>query len=258
MAPTRQPRNLRPRQGAAPFYDRGGVVIHHGDCRDVLPAVRAGSVDLVVTDVPYLVAFRGRDSRHAPIANDRGDGAWVEPVFAELFRVLGRHGFLVTFYGWPQVDRFMAAWKAVGFRPVSHLCLVKDMGLGHFTRSCHEVAFVLAKGRPRPRRVIPDVLSFSRERPNGHPTPKPVAALRAVISAFAPEGAAVLDPFAGSGSTLVAARDLGCRAIGIELEERWCQLAASRLDHGVPLPGRAPRGTQLLLPFPDPARQQDG
>jgi site-specific DNA-methyltransferase (adenine-specific) len=72
-----------------------------------------------------------------------------------------------------------------------------------------------------------------RHRDNDHPTVKPLALMRYLCRLIAPPGGVVLDPFMGSGPTLRAARDLGCKAIGIEIEEHYCEIAAKRLDQGV-------------------------
>jgi DNA modification methylase len=72
------------------------------------------SVDLVVTDPPYLVNYRPREGRRC--AND-DNAAWLLPAFRELYRVLKRDRFCASFYGWPWIDRLMHVWKQVGFRP---------------------------------------------------------------------------------------------------------------------------------------------
>jgi site-specific DNA-methyltransferase (adenine-specific) len=237
-----------------PYYDQGGVTIYHGDCRTVLPELVAESVDLVLTDPPYLVGYTGRwDGGLAPIRGD-DDSAWVEPVFRELWRVLRPDTLCVSFYGWPHADLFVATWKAIGFRPVSHLAFVKNTwGLGQFTRSQHETAYLLAKGHPvRPDRAISDTIRWEREPDAFHPNQKPVGALLPLVWAYAEEGQTVLDPFMGSGSTLRAAKDAGCRAIGIEIEERYCERAAQRMEQAVLFPTARPQApsTEATL-FPD-------
>lgn len=217
------------------FHDAHGVTIHHGNCLDVLPTLPADSVDLVITDPPYLVGYEGRwDGARRTIAGDR-DGSWVAPAFAEIYRVMRPDSFAVTFYGWPHADVFVGTFREVGFRLVSHIVFVKNVwGLGRFTRGQHEVAYLLAKGRPRiPKHGISDVIEWTREADAFHPNQKPVHALRPLVAAYACAGATVLDPFMGSGSTLIAAKEMGNRAVGIELEERYCRYAEHRLRQGV-------------------------
>jgi site-specific DNA-methyltransferase (adenine-specific) len=215
----------------AVFFSDDDLTLHHDDCLGVLPTLADESVDLVLTDPPYLVGFKGRwDGARQEIRGDR-DPTWVRPVFLELFRVLKRDSFAVSFYGWPHVETFAAAWRDAGYRLVSHLAFVKNViGLGRMTRSQHETAYLLAKGRPRLfGTATSDVIEWAREADAVHPCQKPVAALVPLILNFAPEQGLVLDPFSGSESTLLAARECGSRAIGIEIEERFCEFSARRL-----------------------------
>lgn len=216
-----------------PYYDQDGIRIFLGDCRDVLPTL-PGAADLALTDPPYLVDYRGRWGRHQSIANDRSD-EWLEPAFAALYAALKDDGICVSFYGWPAIERFMAAWRAAGFRPVSHMVWIKNVwGLGYYTRGQHEQGFVLAKPASRkPDAPISDVLDWRRVQRPVHPTEKPVGALRTIVSAFCPASGVVIDPFMGSGTTLRAAKDAGRKAIGIEIEERYVEIAIQRLEQSV-------------------------
>lgn len=215
----------------APFYQHGQIMIFHGDCLDLLPRFPSGSVDFVLTDPPYLVGYEGRwDGERKAIVGDR-DASWVLPAFSEIWRVLKEDSFAIAFYGWPHSDLFAGVFKMVGFRLVSHLVFVKNVwGLGRFTRGRHETAFLLAKGRPKPRGDRPaDVFEWTREHDPVHPNQKPTGPLKQLLTAYAPPRGIALDPFMGSGSTLRAAKDLGMKAVGIEIEEKYCRLAASRL-----------------------------
>ncbi len=227
-----------------PTYRSDGLTVYHGDCLAVMPALRPASVDFVLTDPPYLVGFAGRwDGARRRIAGD-DDPAWLAPAFAEVWRLLKPDSFCVSFYGWPHADTFLGVWKALGFRPVSHIAFVKrQWGFGRFTRSRHETAFLLAKGKPpKPARAIADVIDWQRERAAAHPNQKPVASLRPLLASLCPPGGLVLDPFMGSGSTLLAARELGLPAVGIEVDPGYCRAAIRRLA-----PGRVRQPT-LLVP----------
>ncbi|MFO0807560.1 MAG: DNA methyltransferase [Gemmataceae bacterium] len=218
-----------------PFYRQSGVTIFHGDCREVLPALPAKSIDFVLTDPPYLVDYKGRwDKKNKAIVGDQ-DPDWLRPVFSEVWRLLKNDSLCLSFYGWPHSDTFLGVWKEIGFRPVSHIVFVKNVwGLGRFTRGQHETAFLLAKGSPKlPDRPKSDVVEWERERRAFHPNQKPVGALYPILASFAPEGGTVLDPFMGSGSTLRAAKDMGLAAIGVEVEKRYCVRAARRMAQEV-------------------------
>jgi len=203
--------------------------ILNGDCLGVLPTLPAQSIDFVLTDPPYITRYRSRDGR--TVRNDDND-TWLKPAFAEMHRVLCQHSYAVSFYGWPHADRFMTAFKEAGFRVVGHLmfpkCYSSNRNTGH-VKYQHECAYLLAKGYPVPRGELPDVLPWTYTGNKLHPTQKPVSILRSLVAAFCPKGGIVLDPFAGSGSSLVAARQLGRHWMGIELDSVYHTIASERL-----------------------------
>jgi DNA modification methylase len=192
--------------------------VTRGDCVEVMKDMRAGSVDLILTDPPYLVNYHDRTGRQV-LNDDNAD--WLDPAFSEMHRVLKDGGTCLSFYAWDKVDIFMAAWKRAGFRVVGHVVFPKKYASSsYFTERRHEQAYLLTKGRASPpRHPPPDVIPWSYTGNRLHPTQKPVAIFNPIIEAFTRPGDTVLDPFCGSGSTLVAARDLGCHYIGIELDE---------------------------------------
>jgi adenine-specific DNA-methyltransferase len=203
--------------------------IIHGDCVTGMRNLPPSSVDFVLTDPPYLVDYQSRDGRK--VANDR-NADWLRPAFSQIYRVLKPASFCVSFYGWNRVHLFMAAWRDAGFRAVGHIVFRKRYASSaRFFRAEHEVAYLLAKGDVQPpARPIPDVIEFRYTGNKLHPTQKPIAALAPLISAFCPPGGVVLDPFAGSGSTLVAAKQLGRRFIGFEIDAQHHRTATARLE----------------------------
>jgi DNA modification methylase len=204
--------------------------IIHGDCREVLKTLPDGSVDFVLTDPPYFVRYRDRSGRS--LANDRaGDVQQTLAAFADIYRVLKPDALCVCFYGWQAVDAFMQAWKAAGFTPVDHIVWRKRYASSmRFMKRTHEQAYVLAKGRPSvPREPPADVQPWTYTGNHGHPTEKAVETLKPVVEAFTEPGHVLLDPFAGSGSSLVTAALLQRRYIGVELEQKYCLLAEKRL-----------------------------
>lgn len=199
-----------------------------GDCEQVMSGFPANAVNLILTDPPYLVGFTDRSGRS--IANDK-QGDWLLPVSKEMFRVLKPNSLAVSFYGWNRVDLFMQAWKAAGFRVVGHIVFTKTYASkSAFVGYQHESAYVLAKGRPPlPEKPLPDVMPWQYTGNRHHPTEKPVSVLRPLIESFTQPGSIVLDPFAGSGSTCVAAEQAGRRWIGIELMEQYHATGLRRL-----------------------------
>ena len=87
-----------------------------GDCIGLMRGLDAESVDFILTDPPYLVNYRDRSGRR--VAGD--DDRWLQPAFAEMYRVLKDESFCVSFYGWNKIDLFMAAWRGAGLRIVGH------------------------------------------------------------------------------------------------------------------------------------------
>lgn len=203
--------------------------LHLGDCTHIMRFMSENSVDLIVTDPPYLVGYRSRDGR--TIAGDV-HGDWLKPAFTQMHRVLRQNRFAVSFYGWNHADQFITAWRAAGFRIVGHFVFAKHYASRQvFTQARHECAYLLAKGNPRvPEYALPDVMPWGKYTGNRlHPTQKPLEILRPLIKAYSQVGDVVLDPFAGSGSTLLAARQLHRSWIGIELDAAYHSNALNRL-----------------------------
>ena len=215
-----------------PYYDHGGIVIYHGDCREVLPSL--ASANLVLTDPPYSVSLAS--SIRGTGWGDLMNGALLYSFLLRESRRLtaNGNGAAWIFNSWrslPVLIRasFEAAW------PVES-CLVWDkgvVGLGgtRGLRTTYELVALFCQSRFQiPDRGLPDIwrVPWPSVKPSGHPTEKPVALLTRLIDVSG--GEVVIDPFLGSGSTLVAAQRLGRRAIGIEIEERYCERAADRLS----------------------------
>lgn len=217
----------------------------HGDCLDVMRDMPDGSVDLVVTDPPYLVNYRARDGR--TIANDKND-QWLKPAFAEMHRVLKPDSYCVSFYGWNSVDQFMDAWREAGFQPVGHFVWTKPYHSSEgFTARQHESAYLLVKGHPtRPEHPPSDVLTWEYTGNPLHPTQKPVTAMTPLIEAYSRPGDIVLDPFAGSGTTAVAAHQLDRGYIAIEQVPEYYQSAHDRLEEARGLAPEPSQGTASL------------
>jgi site-specific DNA-methyltransferase (adenine-specific) len=189
--------------------------------------------DMVLTDPPYLVRYTDRSGRQIP--ND-DNSRWMFPAFSELYRVMKPDRYCISFYGWGRADRFLSIWKECGFRPVGHFVWVKRYAscMRH-TRMKHEQAYLLAKGNPAlPKDPPSDVLEWAYTGNRLHPTQKPVASLMPLIRAFSKPNDLVLDPFAGSGTTGVAARNCNRRYLLIEQDAGYHRTAQTRLTQSVP------------------------
>jgi len=201
-----------------PYYEQDGITIYHGDCREVLPSVWFG-VDLLLTDPPYGIraAKRGahssiRDCADWPEAKwddeTAGDAVAQAVAIAPLAMVWGGNYYTDVL---PPSSSWLAWVKPEAETGFS----LADMELCWTNLGC------AARVKRAPRRDGHD-----------HPTQKPVAVMSWCLG-LAPNARTVLDPFMGSGTTLVAAKNSGRRAIGIEIEERYCEIAAKRLSQGV-------------------------
>ena len=213
-----------------PYYEEGGITIYHGDCREVLPGL--GSVDLALTDPPYGVGVE-----YGTCSSDTD--AYVSELAATVIPTLRRLAptVLVTcgtrnLFAYPRPDWVlswvqpasagMCAWGFATWQPI--LAYGSDPYLRARMGSRADTIIRNAQG-----------LGVARDRAAyGHPCPKPLPAWALILKrGSARPGDTVLDPFMGSGTTLRAAKDLGRKAIGIEIEERYCEIAAKRLGQGV-------------------------
>lgn len=228
-------------------------MIYHGDALDVLPIL--SDIGAIVTDPPYSSggAFRG-DRAASTVAKYVQSGSQAyRPEFAgdtrdqrsylvwsTLWMTAARHACvagapIVCFSDWRQLPtttdaiqcagwvwRNIATWWKPGCR----------MQAGRFSSSAEYVVYgtngPAVDGMASPQNVV----SVSTDPNKVHIAEKPLAVMKWTLGVV-PAGSRILDPFMGSGTTLRAAKDLGCTAIGIESDERYCEIAANRLSQGV-------------------------
>jgi site-specific DNA-methyltransferase (adenine-specific) len=218
--------------GVKPYYENDAVTLYHGDCLEIDAWLKA---DVLVTDPPYGIG-------------------WVQPSYAfnqggHVYRTRKDDGILNDsdtvirdtvlrdFWGSAPSIVFGSPLKPPPAGTKQVLIWKKPLNSGlfgtvaNFRRDIEAIYLggQWAKGSPDYSSVLATNGSVNQSGFTGHPHAKPVALLERLIS-VAPPGV-IADPFAGSGSTLVAARNLGRRAIGVEIEERYCEIAARRLDH---------------------------
>ena len=234
-----------------PFPEPAGpsVVVHHGDCLDVLRGMADASVDAVVTDPPYCsgartaasVTNRGGMSRGVkwkskPLDSDQMTATgfvWMmRHVARESLRLLRPGGWFVSFIDWRQYPTMFGAIETSNLRVCNMLVWDKQhYALGNGFRNQHELAIVASKGVGVPHnRSTGNVLSQKRISASEiHPTEKPVDLMAQILRVVCPPGGTVLDPFAGSGTTLVAAKAEGFHAIGIEREAEYVAIIKARV-----------------------------
>ena len=212
------------------YYDDGdGRVIYHADCRDILPLLEPASVNLVLTDPPYGIRLptnfasrrRGglRECRHdyPPVHGD------TEPFDPEP--VLG-FGACILWGANYYADRL----------PTTSGWLVWDKREGTCVndQADAELAWTnCVKGVRVFRHLWNGLFRASERAEHYHPTQKPVALMQWCITKVSKTRGGILDPYMGSGPVIVAAKLEACACIGIEIEERYCEIAARRLSQEV-------------------------
>lgn len=209
-----------------PYYGpHAGITIYHGNMLDIVPFLRA---DLVLTDPPYGIGESSRKNlsrAHKGIpATDYGFYDWdKEPASAEAIReTLKAAPFAIIWGG-----------NFFSLPPQSKWLVWDKLNSGDFA-DC-EIAWTNLPGAIRIFRHMWNGMLRDSERdtPRVHPTQKPVALMKWCLALLPDDTASVIDPFMGSGSVLVAAKDRGLQAIGIDVEERYCELSAKRLSQEV-------------------------
>ena len=214
----------------SPYYQDDHVTLYHGDCRDILPTLTA---DALITDPPYGIAW--------------GRATWEDDpeAYPALMRWLVETAALVVPDGWCFVfqsgtnvarfhEWFPAGWRV--FAAAKNFVQMRPIEVQY----AWDPAVFWRNGPKRNKHRkdagivtrdfhVGNVAGMMRKKA-GHPSPRPLDTMEhMVLLGTTPERPAVVDPFAGSGTTLLAARNVGRRAIGIELDERYCEVAAKRL-----------------------------
>lgn len=242
-----------------PYYEEPGITIYHGDCREILPTLP--NVDLVLTDPPYSSGGSMRSDRNMPTSqkyqlsgtevnhgefsgdnrDQRSLTLWLSFWFGDLLKITNPGGALLTFMDWRNlacaVDAVqVGGWVYRGIIPWDKTEQVRP-DKGWFSAQCEYI--VAASKGPIVRGHLADGIcqkGYIRCRVNiqekQHITEKPLELIEAIISTRN-DWKNIIDPCMGSGTTLVAAKKLGRRAIGIEIEERYCEIAVKRLAQGV-------------------------
>ncbi len=225
---------------AAPYYQDEHATIYHGDCRDILPLLRT---DVVVTDPPYGFAAYETDRPFDPSLLHEWSATYRSVAvfgYPELLVSWSVSAQLVPseWITWaPSTPRLSSGGKKLPRRSEC-VAVFGDVRFG---------ARVLRPRSPNGKRLWDKKRSgpsrdFAREgdvwtdagpaagRSWEHPNQKPLSVMRKLALLVADDDETILDPFMGSGTTLLAAKNLGRRAIGVEIEEKYCEIAARRLS----------------------------
>lgn len=215
----------------APYYEDDLVTLYHGDCREITAWLDA---DVLVTDPPYGIGWKGSKWKtarvHEGIQNDADTGCrdqalaeWGSKpalVFSDFLKPPPGRIRSTLVYQKPPDAGFMG--QGIGWRrdwePI--------YALGDWAKSNEKRSAVLRTSAPSVVSVIAQ--RYPGDTGGGHPHSKPIDVMEQLIMACPP--GVIADPFAGSGSTLRAAANLGRKAIGVEVDERYCEIAAKRLD----------------------------
>ena len=209
------------------------LILIQGDALKVLPTLESESVDLVLTDPPY--------PNFDLFTNEKTEDFYIS-VFSELHRILKKDRFLITFWSISDLPHIFEIMKKVGFNYVWQIInYIKNAQENHIRVgfSYYNSVLVFEKGRAKRVRQIRDVIedvtsSISRKKIE-HPTPKTLKVVENLIKFSTRGGDIVLDPFLGSGTTMIACRNLKRSCIGIEINPKYVEIAKQRLNWGVSL-----------------------
>lgn len=207
-----------------PYYERGGITIYHGDAREILPKLTAAAVDVTITDPVWPNASPKLAGGDRPLE-----------LLTEVAALLPRPR-LVVHLGCNSDPRILTAISAdfEFFR----VCWLEYTRAAYYGRLLYKSDVAYAFGCP-PRNgetgVVPGYMvdTSNDGQQADHPSPRKLAHVRWLVKWFSNEGETILDPFAGAGTTLVAAKAMNRAAIGIEIEEKYCEIAAKRLIQDV-------------------------
>ncbi len=215
-----------------PYYQDDAVTIYHGDCREILPTM--DKVDLVLADPPYGIngaAGNNKKNEKGSYVSDFEDTELnvienIVPSFKVAMNLAKRSILTpgnLNFIHYPKPQDIGYFWQGAG------------ASWGKWGSVSGQVIFYYGKDPRQGKKGTSSTGRPLREAApkNGHPCPKPIKAWSWLLNKGSLEGETILDPFMGSGTTLRAAKDLGRKAIGIEIAENYCEIAAKRMSQEV-------------------------
>jgi site-specific DNA-methyltransferase (adenine-specific) len=247
-----------------PYYERDGIVLLHADCLDILPTL--DTVDVLMSDPPYSEASHLMHDAGKRWAQEQDGLQRAVMTFAHVDgEYLDRLLALAPVTRWAvfTMDERLSAWLRMnpprGWKYVRTGLWVKPGSMPQFTGDRpamgYEPVVIMHTTGGRMRwngGGKAGIWTFSPVR-GVHPTEKPLGLYEALVADFTDPGELILDPFAGSGTTGVAAFNLGRRAILIEREEKYCEVAAKRLESLTPPLFTLPAEPAVQLAWEEPA-----
>ncbi len=224
-----------PPAGVDWYYTDDSVAIAHGDCRELLPSMP--DVDLVLMDPPYKISQTYSAAVDADNLLGVASICWAA---YDLLPLLKDGQYAAVFYDTRILPLCLEAFRKAGWRYLRNLTFYRRWGNASLLHGWMSTSdFVLLFQRPGAKEeyfgeAFHDVfVKDGPEENSHHPAQKPADFLRQIIQRLSDTNATILDPFMGSGTTLRAAKDLGRKAIGIEIEEKYCEIVAKRMAQEV-------------------------
>ena len=228
-----------------PYHISEHGALYHGDCLDILPTLADKSVDMVLTDPPYGIDFLSNwTDNHFKIAND-DLCSWTEQLplwLAEMKRVLTDTGCCCCCCGGGGGKTPVTALFTIEF--IKHFHLIQTLiwdkltiGLGWHYRPSYETIVIGSKSKDKyafydETKSLSNIIKINNVIPQRgeHPTVKPVSLMAKLLFIHSQKNDLILDPFAGSGTTGIACIRTNRRYVMIEKEEKYCEIAAKRID----------------------------
>lgn len=219
-----------------PYFQDENVTIYNGDVMEWFDQAEPGTFDAVVADPPYQLntksAAMGKLNPWADLINA---SRFFRDVFERSREVLKPTGMAWYCLNWRSMASYQKAAFDAGWDIASVLVWDKahpGLGQPNQLRYSYEMVALLSMPEAFINRSIKDIVTipYSGRKPHGHPAEKPIALMEFLVTHGSPEGGVVLDPFMGSGTTLEASVKLGRKAVGVEVDESWCEVAAKRIQ----------------------------
>ena len=215
--------------------------LYQGDCLEIMGGIKDKSVDLIVTDPPYLMDYqsnrRKKEDRFDKIKNDKGNYMLIQDYLEECHRIMKDNTAIYCFCSWHNIDFFKNEFEK-HFKLKNILVWNKNNhGTGDLKGSYapkHEFILFGHKGRTLLReKRIADVIDCPKISSNKltHPTEKPQDLLEIFIKQSSDVGSIIFDGFMGTGSCGIAAKKLNRNFIGIELDEKYFNIAKNKLEN---------------------------